>query len=248
VGPDRAAGMTTNIVAQALTWLNDPLNWSGPKGIPALTGEHLAMSASAVLLATVVALPIGIWLGHRGTGGMATVVVANTSRALPTFALLLIFASTTVGFGNRPVVLAAAIFAIPPILTNTYTGLLGVDQDIREAARGMGMSGRRSLALVEIPLALPLIGAGLRTAAVQVIATVPLAGLVGGGGLGPIIITGLATRRFGEVLAGGLLVIALCLVAEGVLAAGQRGLTPGPMRSPRGQVARAQTPADLARS
>jgi osmoprotectant transport system permease protein len=240
--------MTTNIVAEALTWLNDPLNWSGPKGIPALTAEHLAMSASAVLLATAVALPLGIWLGHRGSGGMATVVVANTSRALPTFALLLIFASTTIGFGNRPVVLAAAIFAVPPILTNTYTGLLGVDQDIREAARGMGMSGRRSLALVEVPLALPLIGAGLRTAAVQVIATVPLAGLVGGGGLGPIIITGLATRRFGEVLAGGLLVIVLSLAVEGVLAAGQRGLTPGPMKSPRGRVGRTRTPADLARS
>lgn len=225
--------MSDNIVAQAFTWLNDPLNWSGPKGIPALTAEHLAMSGLAVLLAAVVALPVGIWLGHRGRGGAITVVVANTSRALPTLALLLIFASTAIGFGNRPLVLAAAIFAVPPILTNAYTGLLEVDQDIREAARGMGMSGARSLALVEIPLALPLIGAGLRTAAVQVIATVPLAGLVGGGGLGPIIITGLATRRFGEVLAGGVLVAGLCLLAEGVLAGGQHLLTPGPMRPPR---------------
>lgn len=236
--------MSETIVADAVTWLNDPLNWSGPQGIPALTAEHLAMSGAAVLLAAAIALPVGVWLGHRGRGGAVTIAAANTSRALPTLALLLIFASTSIGFGNRPVVLAAAIFAIPPILTNTYTGLLEVDRDIREAARGMGMSGARSLAVVEVPLALPLIGAGLRTAAVQVIATVPLAGLVGGGGLGPIIITGLATRRFGEVLAGGLLVIILCLAAEGVLAAVQHLLTPSPMRRPRRRVERPPSPAD----
>ncbi|QTE30421.1 ABC transporter permease [Pengzhenrongella sicca] len=222
-----------NAVADALVWLNDPLNWTGPDGIPARVAEHLTMSVLAVLLAALIALPLGVWLGHRGRGGSFVVVMANTSRALPTFALLLIFASTSIGFGNRPVVLAAAIFAIPPILTNAFTGLREVDRDIREAARGMGMSGRRSLALVEIPLALPLIGAGLRTAAVQVIATVPLAGLVGGGGLGPIIISGLATRRFGEVLAGGFLVIVLCLAVEALLAGGQRLLTPRPMRTPR---------------
>lgn len=235
--------MTDNIVGQAFTWLNDPLNWSGPNGIGALTGEHLAMSALAVLLAAVFALPIGVWLGHRGRGGAVTVVIANTSRALPTLALLLIFASTPIGFGDRPIVLAAAIFAVPPILTNAYTGLLEVDRDVREAARGMGMSGARSLALVEIPLALPLIGAGLRTAAVQVIATVPLAGLVGGGGLGPIIITGLSTRRFGEVLAGGVLVAGLCLLAEGVLAGGQHLLTPRPMRSAQPGPRRSARPA-----
>ncbi|RYV52354.1 ABC transporter permease [Pengzhenrongella frigida] len=237
-----------NIVGQALVWLNDPLNWQGPDGIPVRTLEHLTMSALAVLLATAVALPLGIWLGHRGRGGALTVVAANTSRALPTFALLLIFASTAIGFGNRPTVLAAAIFAIPVILTNTYAGLRDVDQDVREAARGMGMSGRRSLALVEIPLALPLIGAGLRTAVVQVIATVPLAALVGGGGLGTYIITGLATRRFGEVLAGGVLVAGLCLGAEGVMAGLQHLMTPRPMRPvgrrPRraaARVARAQS-------
>ena len=225
--------MNDNIVGEALTWLNDPLNWQGPNGIPVRTLEHLTMSALAVLLATVVALPLGIWLGHRGRGGALTVVVANTSRALPTFALLLIFASTAIGIGNRPVVLAAAIFAIPVILTNTYAGLRDVDQDVRDAARGMGMSGRRSLALVEIPLALPLIGAGLRTAVVQVIATVPLAALVGGGGLGVYIVTGLATRRFGEVLAGGVLVAGLCLIAEAALAGTQLLLTPLPMRQIR---------------
>ena len=225
--------MNDDVVGEALTWLNDPLNWSGPAGVPALTLEHLGMSAVAVLLAAVVGLPIGIWLGHRRRGGTLTVFAANTSRALPTLALLFIFAASGIGFGNRPTVIAAAIFAIPPILSNAFTGVLEVDPAARDAARGMGMSAARSLRLIEIPLALPLIGAGLRTAAIQVIATVPLAALVGGGGLGTIIITGFATRRFGEVVAGGLLVATLCLAVEGLLALAQRVLTPAPLRVAR---------------
>ncbi|NLE71825.1 MAG: ABC transporter permease subunit [Actinomycetales bacterium] len=188
------------------------------------------MSAAAVALAAVVALPVGIWLGHRGRGGGLTVLTSNASRALPTLALLYVFATTGLGFGNRPTVVAAAIFAVPPILSNAFTGVREVDPAARDAAVGMGMSGRRVLATVELPLALPLIGAGLRTAAVQVVATVPLAALVGGGGLGTIIVTGFATRRFGEVVAGGVLVAALCLLVEAVLAGLQRALTPAPMR------------------
>lgn len=220
-----------DVLREALVWLNDPLNWSGPDGIPALTAEHLVMSLVAVLLAALIALPLGVWLGHRGVGGTAVVVVANATRALPTLALLLIFATTGLGFGNRPTVIAAAIFAIPPILSNTYTGLLDVDPAARDAARGMGMSGTRALLQVELPLALPLVGAGLRTSAIQVIATVPLAALVGGGGLGVIINNGFALQRYGQVLAGGVLVAVLCLVAEGVLGWGQRVLTPAPMRA-----------------
>jgi osmoprotectant transport system permease protein len=219
-----------DVLQQALLWLNDPLNWSGPSGVVALTVEHLTMSVLAVALAAVVALPVGVWLGHRRTGDTAVVVVANATRALPTLALLLIFATTGVGFGNPPTVLAAAIFAVPPILSNTVTGLLEVDPAARDAARGMGMSAWRSLAVVEIPLALPLVGAGLRTAAIQVIATVPLAAFVGGGGLGVIINDGFGLQRYGQVLAGGLLVAAICLAAEGLLAALQHVLTPEPMR------------------
>lgn len=218
------------VLREALTWFNDPLNWRGGDGVPALVVEHLGMSAAAVLLAAAVALPLGVWLGHRGHGGTATVMASNTSRALPTLALLYIFATTGLGFGNRPTVVAAALFAVPPILSNAFTGLREVDPAARDAARGMGMSGSRSLLAVELPLALPLIGAGLRTAAVQVVATVPLAALVGGGGLGTIIIDGFANRRFGEVVAGGVLVAALCLLVELVLALVQRALTPAPMR------------------
>lgn len=218
------------LLAQTLRWLNDPLNWQGPQGIPALTGEHLLMSFVAVALAAVVALPLGVWLGHRQRGGAAVVVAANTSRALPTLALLFVFATTGLGFGDRPTVLAAALFAIPPILSHAFTGVREVDPAARDAAGGMGMSPTRVLATVELPLALPLVAAGLRTAAVQVVATVPLAALVGGGGLGTIIVTGFANQRFGEVIAGGVVVAVVCLAVEGVLALGQRLLTPAPMR------------------
>ena len=223
----------TSVVGDAVTWLNDPLNWSGPGGIPARLVEHLGMSAVAVLLAAVVALPVGVWLGHARRGGGLAVALANASRALPTLALLLIFASTAIGFGNRATVVAAAVFAVPPILTNAYTGMLGVDPDVRDAARGMGLTPARSLLQMELPLALPLVAAGLRTATVQVIATVPLAALVGGGGLGPIIVSGFANRRFGQVLAGAVLVALVCLLAEAVLALAQRAVTPAGLRGAR---------------
>jgi len=221
-----------DVISSALAWLNDPLNWTGPNGVLALTREHITISAVAVLLATVVALPAGVWLGHRGRGGVLTVVLANTSRALPTFALLTIFASTGL-FGATATTLAVAIFAVPPILTNAYVGMRDVDADVRDAARGVGMSGLRSLFSVELPLALPLIAAGLRTAAVQVVATVPLAALVGGASLGTIIVSGLALQRYGQVVAGAVLVAALCLLVEAALAWAQRALTPVPMRPPR---------------
>ena len=175
------------------------------------------MSLLAVLLAAVVALPTGLWLGHRRRGATVGVVVANTTRALPTLALLTLLAASGL-FGNTATVLACAVFAVPPLLTNTVTGLGEVDADVRDAARGVGMSGRRSLWAVELPLAVPLIAAGIRTASVQVLATVPLAALVGGRSLGTIVVTGFGTQDYGQVLAGGILVAALCLVAEGLLA------------------------------
>ena len=223
-----------NEIQAALVWLNDPVNWSGPGGITARTVEHLVMTVLAVVLAAVVALPVGIVLGHAPGAERAariTVVLTNVSRALPTLALLTIFASTSLGFGNRPTVVAAAIFALPVILANTYAGVHGVDAGVRDAARGMGLSGRRVLGQVTLPLALPLITAGLRTATVQVIATIPLAALVGGGGLGVIIVQGFGTQRYGQVLAGGVLVAALCLLVEGVLAVVQRLATPASVRA-----------------
>jgi len=218
-----------DVLTDALAWLNDPLSWSGRDGIIALTGAHLVVTLLAVLLGAVVALPTGVVLGHARRGGTVGVVVANTTRALPTLALLTLFASAGL-FGSTATVLACAVFAVPPMLTNTVAGLTGVDRDVRDAAVGLGLSPTRRLWQVEVPLALPLVAAGVRTAVVQVLSTVPLAALVGGRSLGTIVVTGFATQRYGQVLAGGLLVAALCLVAEGVLALAQHVATPRGVR------------------
>lgn len=225
------ASTGSGLINEAFVWLNDPLNWIGPNGIIALAQQHLVMSVIATVLACALALPLGVWLGHTGRGATFTVVAANTTRALPTLALLTLFSASAIGFGNRATVLAVTIFAIPPILTNCYEGVRGVDPGVREAALGMGMPGRSVLSSVSIPLALPVIAAGVRTAAVQVVATIPLAALVGGGGLGVIIVTGIATQRYGKALAGAILVATLCLVIEGLLALAQRLATPAPMRA-----------------
>lgn len=218
-----------NVVEEAFVWLNDPLNWTGPGGILALTAEHLGMTAIAVALAALVALPLGVWLGHTGRGAGPVVWLSNSSRALPTLGIIMLLAAGGL-FGNEAVVVAAALFAVPVMLTNTYEGVRGVDPDAKDAARGMGMGGARLVGQVELPLAVGLVAAGVRTAVVQVVATIPLAALVAGGGLGQIINFGMATQRYGQVLAGGLLIAVLCLAVDGVLAVVQRLVTPRPLR------------------
>ena len=233
-------------ISDAWDYLTTAENWTGANGlfgtnfdgslrfqsdsILALTLEHLYMSVAAVAIAAALALPLGLWLGHIRRGGGATTVVSNVSRAMPTLALLTLFAASSIGFGNRAVIIAAAIFAFPPILTNAYTGMADVDKDVREAAFGQGMTRRQVALRVELPLAVPLIAAGLRTSTTQTVATVPLAALVAGGGLGVIINSGLATQRYGQVLAGGILVAALCLGIDWLLARLQRRVTPAPLR------------------
>jgi len=218
---------------QAMVWLNDPLNWTNPDGIFARTQEHLAISAAAVALGCLVAWPLGVWLGHIGRGGPFVVAVGNLTRAMPTVALLTILPLTAVGFGYPPIVLALAVFAVPPLLANAYLGIREVDPEVRDAARGMGMSGRQVLARVELPLAVPYFAGGFRTAAVQVVATATLAAFVNGGGLGMIISRGFGlgiASGGGQIVAGGLVVIALCLVLEGLLAIGERFVTPRGLR------------------
>jgi osmoprotectant transport system permease protein len=152
------------------------------------------------------------------------------SRAIPTLALLTVFAATDIGFGNRATIIALAVFAVPPLLTNTYVGIRSVDSDVVEAARGMGLSETAILFRVELPLAVPLIAAGLRTAAVQVVATATLAALVGGGGLGVIINSGFGQQDRPQIMAGGILVALLALLTEGLLALLQHSVTPGHSR------------------
>jgi osmoprotectant transport system permease protein len=221
------------VIRQTIRWFNDPLNYQGPDDVTHLTLQHLWITFAAVLLACVVALPLGVWMGHRGRGGGFVVVVSNLSRAVPTLALLTIFAVGNLGFGDRPTILALAVFAVPPLLANAFVGVAEVDADAKDAARGMGMSGWQLLRTVELPLAVPLLAAGLRTAVVQVCATASLAALVAGGGLGVLINLGFGQRRFEQVLAGGLVIALLCLLLELLLAGLQRAVTPRSMRGDR---------------
>ncbi|GAA4427045.1 ABC transporter permease [Georgenia halophila] len=214
----------------AFVYLNDPLSWTGEGRILDLLGDHLWMTLVAVVLAAVVSLPIGVWFGRTGRGGGVVIATANLTRAVPTLALLYIF-TAGLGLGQWPTILAVAVFGVPPILSNTWTGLREVDPAARDAGAGMGMSSARLLREVELPLALPLIAAGVRTAVVQIVATVSLASLVGGGGLGLIISNGLFTQRWGQALAGALLVVVVCLGLEALLGAAQRFLTPPAMRA-----------------
>lgn len=219
-----------NGFGDAVVYLNDPLNWTRRGGILDLLVEHLAISAVAVLAALVLALPLGIALATSGRGSGGVVVLSNVSRAVPTLALLTLFAVSPIGFGNEATTIALAVFAFPPILTNTFVGFRGVDADVREAARGMGLTRWQVIGRVEFPLALPLVMTGLRTAAVQVVATAGLAALVGGGGLGRIVNLGFGQQDYGQIIAGALLIAALALLTELVLVVLSRVVTPGPGR------------------
>jgi osmoprotectant transport system permease protein len=221
-----------NQFGDAVTYLNDPFNWTRPGGILDLLAEHLRISVLAVLAAMAVALPVGIVLGHTGRGGGFTVALSNVSRAVPTLALLTVFAVTPIGFGPTATTIALAVFAVPPILTNTYVGFRGVDRDVVEAARAMGFSARQVATRVELPLAAPLLMTGVRTAAVQVVATATLAALVAGGGLGRIITLGFRQQDYGAVVAGAILVAALAVLTELLLVAASWALTPGEKRLP----------------
>jgi osmoprotectant transport system permease protein len=200
-------------VEQLVAWLTDPANWQGPNGVPVRLLEHLQLTAIALVVAGLVALPIGLVLGHTGRGGFLAVSAANLGRAIPSYALLLIF-FPIFGFGLEAPVLALVLLSLPPILTNTFVGMREVDRDMVEAARGMGMTARQLLAGIELPAALPVILTGVRTAAVQAVATATLAALIAGGGLGRYIVDGFALRDEGRLLAGALLVALLALATE----------------------------------
>jgi len=226
-----------NYFHEAYVWLNDPLNWTNPGGLLDRLEEHLLISLWAVLLGCAVGWPLGIWLGHRGRGGGGVITLANLTLAIPTLALLTILPLTPLGFGKPPVVVALAVFAVPPLLANAYTGLRQIDPETRDAARGMGLSGGQLLRQVELPLSVPYLAAGLRTAAVQVVATAALAAFVNGGGLGEIISAGfgigMSNGGGGQIVAGGIVVALVALLVEALLAGVQRWVTPAPLRMNR---------------
>lgn len=193
------------------------------------TWEHLVLSGAALAIAVAIALPLGVWLGHLHRGSFLAVNVANLGRALPSLAVIAVgFVFLGVGFWS--VALALVILAVPPILTNAYVAVDGVEAEIVEAARGMGMTGREILTRVELPLALPLIFAGIRTATVFVVATATIAAVAGGGGLGDIIVNQAAYGLEG-VVGAAICVSVLALAADAALGLVQRLLTPPGLRA-----------------
>ena len=193
--------------------------------------QTLKLFAAGFLIAAVIALPIGIWLGHLHKGAFLAINVSNIGRSLPSLAVIAILLAI-VGIGFWNVAIALVILAVPVILTNAYVGVDGVDRDLVEGARGMGMTPWQILTRVEIPLALPLIFAGLRTAALYVMATTPLAAFAGGEGLGNII-ANQASYKLEGVIAASILVSALAFLADGVFALLQHFATPRALRGRR---------------
>jgi len=218
-----------NFANQVLQWFLNGAHWQGDGGIPHRTFEHLAMSGASVLTAALIALPVGIAIGHFGRGGILAINISNIGRAVPSFAVLVI-AVELFGIGALPAFIALVALAIPPMVTNSYIGMREVDADVREAARGMGMRDRAVLWRVELPIALPLIMAGIRTSAVNVVATATLAALVAWGGLGRFIVDGFGLQDYPMMFAGAIMVAILSLIVEFSLAGAERLATPAGLR------------------
>jgi osmoprotectant transport system permease protein len=207
-------------------YISTASNWTGKTGILLRLEQHVLLTVVSVLIAAAIALPLGLTLGHIGRGGTLAINITNVGRAIPTFAVLTLLTLSPIGIGNVATTIALVLFALPPLVTNSYTGLREVDREARDAARGMGMSGWQLFRGVELPLAMPLVMAGIRIATVQVIATATIAALVGAGGLGRLVTDGLASNNQGELLTGAAVVAVLAVTAETLLALVQRRVDP----------------------
>lgn len=221
-----------NLFADALDWLADPANWSGPSGIQQRIVEHLAITGVVVLVAAALAVPLGILVGHTRRGRGAVVAITSGVRAIPTLGLLTILA-LELGIGLTAPVIALIVLAIPPLLAGAYSGIESVSPAAVDASRGVGMTEWQLVARVEVPLALPVIVGGLRSATLQVVATATLAAYVADAGLGRFLFSGLKQREYSEMLGGALLVAALALILEIALASLQRLLTTAPPQAGR---------------
>lgn len=220
------------LFGDGIAWLNDRANWRGDQGLAHLTVLHFEITGLALLLGLVIGLGLGIGLGHFRRGGVLVTVIANLSRAVPTFGLLVVLATAPAfGVNTRTAVTALALFAIPPILTNAWTGITSVDPEAVEAARGLGMGEWQVLTRVELPLAVPLIAAGIRNSVLQTFATATLASYVGNPTLGTLIQVGQATQRQEQVLGGAIVIAVLAVLLDLVLGRVQAAVTPGPRRS-----------------
>ena len=234
-------------------FLADPANWQGPGGIPARIWEHLLYTAVTLVIASAIGIPLGLWIGHTGRGRIVVVNLVNGIRSVPTLGLLflavLVIGPRLQGEGAFliPSIFVLVVLAVPPIMAGAYSGVDEVDPLAKDAARGMGMSSREVLFGVEIPCALPLIFSGIRSAALQVVATATIAAAVSVGGLGRYLIDGQATRDYGQMAAGAVLVAVLAVLVDLGFAIVQRfAVSPGliaPRRRRRPATTKNPTPA-----
>lgn len=213
-----------NIFAETIAWLTNPKNWTGSGGIPTRLMEHLQYSALVLLIAAAIAVPIGLYIGHTGRGRVVAVAVAGALRALPTLGLLVLFALLA-GSGLMPPVWALVILTVPPLLAGTYAGISSVDANVVDAARAMGMTELQILFRVELPNGLQVMFGGIRTAVLQVIATVSVVAYLPLGGLGRYLFDGLVLQDFPRMLGGSLLIAGLAIAVDLILAGVQRLVT-----------------------
>ncbi|AZM59341.1 MULTISPECIES: ABC transporter permease [unclassified Streptomyces] len=219
-----------NVLNFVNAFFSDAANWQGYDGIPQRFWEHVQYSALALAVAAAIGLPVGLLTGHTGRGGNALAFIANAARALPSFGLL-VLAVLLIGFGLLPVMIPLVVLAVPPVLVTTYEAVRSVDPAPVDAARGMGMHESRILFQVEVPVALPLILSGLRSAAIQIVSTATIAAYVSLGGLGRYIIDGLYQRDYEKVVGGATLVAVLALATLALFwAAGRLAVSPGVRR------------------
>lgn len=215
----------SNVFTDTVAWLLDPTHWAGSSGIPTRLAEHLQYSGLVLLIAGAIAVPVGLFIGHTGRGRVVAVAVAGALRALPTLGLLVLFALLA-GIGLMPPVWALVILTVPPLLAGTYAGVSSVDRAVVDGARAMGMTELQILFRVEVPNGLQVMFGGIRTAVLQVIATVSVVAYLPLGGLGRYLFDGLVLQDFPRMLGGSLLIAALAIAVDLLLAAAQRLLLP----------------------
>ena len=223
-----------NLFAQAFAWIFDPAHWQTKAvltGIPDALVQHLILTGLSLVVAVLIALPLGLYIGHSGKGRNVAIIASNVARAVPTLGLLSILILPLAGVtfirsGYLPAIIVFAVLAIPPLLAGGYSGVESVDRQTADAARAIGMTEWQVLSKVEIPLGMPLIFGGLRSAILQIIATVTVGSLFGLTSLGTFLTNGLAQNDFVQLLAGAILVAALALILDGLLALVQRFVGP----------------------
>ncbi|SIN78189.1 ABC transporter permease [Agromyces cerinus] len=230
-----------NLLLDGIAWILDPANWTGVGSIPERIAQHLAISATVLVISALIALPIGTLVGHTGRGKELVVTVSGGLRALPTLGLLTLLA-LWLGIGLQAPIIALVVLALPPLLAGAYSGLESVDRRTVDAARAMGMREGQIIGKVEVPLGMPIIVGGIRSATLQIIATATLAAYIADDGLGRFIFAGLKTRDYAEMLGGSILVILLALAIDGLFAIIQRLVVPAGVRATRTRELRSRPP------